>query len=174
MKSLAIEAEMLHVAPSSATLSTDMSALDDFLLALRARRDRLTSELEAISEAINKIEEGIRVLPPEALDRIAANMPDFESTQNKPSNPAQRGRGLLPPREIALAAKSALLAIGRPMKRGALVAELKKRGVPLAGTDIHKNLGTILWRHSEMFVSLEGLGYWVKGAPIAGIYEPEE
>lgn len=168
-----MDTEMLHLARKSVLASSEMSALDDFLAALNARRERLKSELDAISEAIKKIEEGIRVLPPDALEKIAAGLPDITTVQSGPSLP-QRMRGPLPPQEIALAAKSALLTVGRPLKRGALVAELKRRGVPLAGANANKNLGTIIWRHPNMFVSLNRLGYWVKGVPLPGIYDPDE
>jgi hypothetical protein len=163
---------MMHLALSGVSPSSKMSGLDETLSALRARRDRLKSQLDAISEAINKIEKIIRALPPEALEHITASSPDIQTTQDMGSS--RRAKGFIPPRDVALAAKSALLAAGRPLKRGALVAELEKRGVILAGTDKNKNLGTILWRHSELFVTIKKLGYWVKDIPLPGVYEPED
>ncbi len=39
------------------------------------------------------------------------------------------------------------------------------RGIPLAGKDKSKNLGTILWRFSDRFLNILGQGYWPKDAP---------
>lgn len=59
-----------------------------------------------------------------------------------------------------------------PMTRGQIARELAARGTPLAGRNVNKNLGTILWRHQDTFVNLEGLGYWLAEVELPGIYTP--
>ena len=58
------------------------------------------------------------------------------------------------------------------MKRGPLVRAMEERSIPVAGKDKAKNLGTILWRHLDQFVSLEGLGYWPRDKRYRNVYDP--
>ena len=51
--------------------------------------------------------------------------------------------------------------------------EFEKAKIELPGKDRNKNLGTIMWRHPALIVSLPGKGYWAKGVPLEGIYDPE-
>lgn len=55
----------------------------------------------------------------------------------------------------------------RPMHRGTLVEEVEKRGHTIPSGDKARYLGTILWRQSDRFESVEG-GYWLKGVPVPG------
>jgi hypothetical protein len=58
----------------------------------------------------------------------------------------------------------------KPMTRTELVDALEMKGIPVAGTDPSKALGTILWRLRDQFVNLTGWGYW----PIDIEYEPAD
>lgn len=66
-----------------------------------------------------------------------------------------------------------ILEAGRPLTRGALLRILDQNNIPVGGSNRSKNMGTIMWRLRDDFVSLEGLGYWPKDVawPEAG-YNP--
>jgi len=40
--------------------------------------------------------------------------------------------------------------------------EVEKRGIEIPSTDKQRYLGTILWRHRDRFVNIEGKGYWLR------------
>lgn len=77
------------------------------------------------------------------------------------------------PAEVSREVLAVLVAAERPLKRGALLSALSKRGVKVGGTDKSKVLGTILWRAKDQFVSLSGWGYWIKDRPYPpALYDP--
>ncbi|MBZ9674530.1 hypothetical protein [Mesorhizobium sp. ES1-1] len=51
----------------------------------------------------------------------------------------------------------------RPMTRTEIVDALELMGIPVAGVDRSKAIGTIMWRMRDEFVNLPGWGYWFKG-----------
>jgi hypothetical protein len=181
---------MLNVTPVEAVKGARMSKLDEldrFIAALEKRRAELNERIETLrgalensKNALNSIEDiyartvelrdtippdMLHVLDDAPLGRMAS---DLEALGTQTKNEA------LPPAEIIPHVREALLAAGRPMKRGELVKALSARSIQLAGKDKNKNLGTILWRHPDQFVSLDRLGYWVKGVPLPGVYEPSD
>ncbi len=184
---------MLHVTPQSAEQSRVMSKLHDFdmlLDAVKTRRDQAQrfidekkQQIKSLQQQIDSAQEGIFQIDKmlgtieEARQRLA---PEFlaalEDIQIPPPDAILGMHPLAPlaPDEVVVKAREVLSEAGKPMRRGQLVDALLKRGVPLAGKDKNKNLGTILWRNSDQFVNLDKLGYWVKGVPLPGVYEPEE
>ena len=46
------------------------------------------------------------------------------------------------------------------MTRGQIVTALHERHIAVGGTDAGKNIGTIMWRLRDVFVNLDGRGYW--------------
>ncbi|ATQ68510.1 hypothetical protein CQW49_11935 [Methylosinus trichosporium OB3b] len=147
-----------------------MAEFEDLLARLRRQRENAADVVHRLDSAINLLEEAKRVLGPEDL----LNFMDHVSTPTTLMIGSKRSRGVLPPEDVALAVKKILMDFGKPMKRGELVEELERRGIPLAGRDKNKNLGTIIWRHPQHFLTLSGLGYWVRGVPLEGVYTPEE
>lgn len=127
----------------------------------RMRAD-LMKRLDAVDEAIRSLESAAQV----PRQRMGV---DAEESASR-----SRVRGVLRPSRIADEARNVLIEAKRPMKRGELVRALEEKGLPLVGKDKNKNLGTILWRNPETFFYIEGLGYWVKGAPLEGVYDPEK
>lgn len=158
---------MLASLPDDQLSTRKMATLDELLADLTAKRAELVDTLKQIDAAIKHVRD--------AREAIGGNLADLFSQPETPerAQPA-RTQGVLSPAEVAKHARSALLAHGRPMKRGALARLLLERGVPLAGADLNKNLGTILWRHPDMFVRIDGMGYWPKDVPIEGVYSPDE
>lgn len=149
-----------------------MASLDQLLADLQAKRRELADTLKQIDTAIKHVKDARQAVGGGLLDFITPQ--DAQDTAESESHPSQpRAQGVLSPIEVARHARSTLLDHGRPMKRGALVRAMLQRGVPLAGADKSKNLGTILWRQPDMFVHLEGLGYWPKDVPISGVYDPD-
>lgn len=160
-----------------------MSKIDQFIADAKLVRDKIRSDIEGHKLRLASVEKTIESL--EALKENSA--PDvLETLLSKWATPREDNPGLfakleeehaarpLEPMEVVKNARKILLEHGKPMKRGHLVREFRSRNLLLAGTDKNKNLGTILWRHPNQFVSLDKLGYWVKDVPLAGIYEPEE
>ena len=66
--------------------------------------------------------------------------------------------------------------IGHPLTRGQLLKELDARGIPVGGTyNRSKNMGTIMWRLREDFISLDGFGYWPRFASyLPASYDPDQ
>jgi hypothetical protein len=77
-----------------------------------------------------------------------------------------RGR----PADFAQIMETVLKDVGHPLQRGQLVEEIEKRGHSIPSTDKPRYLGTILWRNSQRFESIDGRGYWLKGVRVP---EPE-
>lgn len=153
---------MLHVSVLSRA-ERPMADYRQIMRELRGRRARLVDQLDKLDATIQMLEETIRVSQPEF---------DFATPADTlEEQVVKRERGELPPETIARYARETLLEFGKPMKRGELVRALEQKGVPLAGKDKNKNLGTILWRHGDMFVSLAGLGYWPRDVRIPGVYD---
>ncbi|MBZ9822368.1 hypothetical protein [Mesorhizobium sp. CA4] len=55
-----------------------------------------------------------------------------------------------------------------PMTRTDIVEALELKGIPVAGVDKARAIGTIMWRLRDRFVNLPGYGYW----PIDQNFEP--
>ena len=158
---------MLQNATECGVSGARMADLDEILRNLRLKRERLKADLSEVDKAITMFERAKAELSPDLFSELTP-------TQRETPNPSPRARNAIAPRDLALAAKDVLLAAGKPMKRGDIVQELSRRGIEIAGKDPNKNLGTILWRHQEMFVTVNALGYWVKDVPLPGVYEPTE
>ena len=168
-----------------------MATWNDVIKRLADRRARFQAEIERIDGLMRAVRELQEIVPdaavPENIDRLTQDAPaqmqpvaqDNAGTLAEPvgeevPTERKRERNVLPPADIAAFARETLLAEGRPMKRGELVRAIEARGLPLAGRDKAKNLGTILWRHRRQFESLEGLGYWPSDVPLQGVYTPDE
>jgi hypothetical protein len=127
--------------------------------------DRLNEVDKLIKEA-RSLETKVVDLASEAV--VQESLPlEFES-------PRSRRRGVLPPEEIARQVRAILKEAGEPMTRGQIAKALASRGVPLAGKDRNKNVGTIMWRHPNLFVNLPKLGYWLRDVELPGIYTPTD
>lgn len=117
--------------------------------------DQTIAQLEKIQERIGRLTE------PTLFD-VPTDWPSA----------ASRVRNATPPHEIADQAARLIEEAGRPLTRSQVVEKLKERGVQLVGTDINKNVGTILWRQKGRFVNLPKLGYWLADRPLPGLYDP--
>lgn len=182
---------MYHVTLVEATKGARMSKLDEldvFIAALERRRDAVSEQIKSLRAALEKNEAALKSIEGiyERVVELRQNIPEdmlhildtatlgkMTSDLDALGAPQPRSEAISPA-QVVSHVREALLAAGRPMKRGALVKELENRGVPLVGKDKNKNLGTILWRHPDQFVSLDGLGYWVKDVPLEGVYTPPE
>ena len=161
---------MIHVDATKTVQSARMSEMDRFMERLEKALVEARKRVTSLEDLLRALERAREKLPSDILESTIATLtPDFGRTLVEP----QRIRGNLPPQDVANLARDTLLKVGRPLKRGHLVKELQKRDVPLAGADKNKNLGTVLWRHRNLFVSLPKLGYWARGVPLPGVYDPE-
>jgi len=149
-----------------------MSKLDATIADLKRIRENLHTQLAKVEAAIAKAEDLNRELANLGPEAAAAIEAELESTPRK-DTAGTRVRNQIPPRKIAELARDVILSAGKPLKRSTIVELLEVQGVHLAGKDKNKNLGTILWRHPEMFVTLDNLGYWPKDAPLPGVYDPD-
>jgi hypothetical protein len=143
-----------------------MANVSEVIDRLVRRRAELRAEIAKLDQVI----EGLTALS-DVIGNDDAAVASVEAKPEMTAREGQRERGVLPPEEIVRFARNALLKNGRPLKRGALVRVLEAEGVPLAGKDKAKNLGTILWRNLDQFVSLDKLGYWPRDISIKGVYD---
>ena len=61
----------------------------------------------------------------------------------------------------------------KPMTRTEIAEALELKGIPVAGVDPSKAIGTILWRMRDEFVNLPGWGYWFIGEEFSpAAYKP--
>lgn len=73
-------------------------------------------------------------------------------------NPPARG---LPREMLRPHIRDAIMEAGRPLTRTELLNAMDRKKIPVGGTSNRaKNMGTILWRLRDDFVSLENMGYW--------------
>ncbi len=164
---------MLHVPLDAVLAGRRMSELEALLERYRRQKETAEELVRRFAKIIEYLEKAKAELPAdtsgehEVFMNAVKLMPEIEIKESK------RSRGTVPPSDIAATVRLILSEARQPMNRGQLVAELERRGVPLAGKDKNKNLGTILWRHSGDFVHLEKFGYWLRDVPLEGVYEPE-
>jgi hypothetical protein len=117
-------------------------------------KNRLEIGLRAINERIRRLQELIEL----KKQLRAIDLPlELETVKRT------RQRNTKSPRELALLARDIIREAGRPMTRSELAEAIEARGIPLAGRDRIKNLGTILWRQSDLFTHVEDQGYWPAG-----------
>ena len=190
---------MLHVAPQRVESGSEqrMSAieqLDELIESVRKNVEKLQvardqaatlaetmgKRLEsstALLQALARVREQVGEHGGMALETVAAQLDHLRDlfVEKSASAPLPVGDTQVAPSpsDVAESARELLLEVKRPMKRGQLVRALEAKGMTLVGKDKNKNLGTIVWRNPRMFVNVEGLGYWVKGVPLVGIYDPE-
>jgi len=122
------------------------------------RRQELRRELDEV-EAFIRLYEKLFL----ARQGSGTASPPPEAGRRRPE------RNVFPPQKLAELAREEILARGHPMTRGELAEALELRGIPLAGKDPSKNLGTILWRFQDRFLNIPGRGYWPKDLPLEEI-----
>lgn len=121
------------------------------------RRQDLMEELRAVEDIIQAYER---------LQRLrTANAAHEAHSLRDEGGTLKRERNIFPPRRLADFARVEILKRGRPMTRGELVDAFASAGIPLAGTDKAKNIGTIMWRFRDEFLNVPGRGYWPQDMP---------
>lgn len=128
--------------------------------------DELREALEMqrqLEYALSRVKERIQRLQKVVELRRELQKLDLPPELERVKRPRQRNK--MKPHDIALLARDIIREAGRPMTRSELTEAIEARGVPLAGQDRVKNLGTILWRQKDLFVHIENKGYWPKGDP---------
>lgn len=162
-----------------------MSKLDKFnerMAALRGERDEMSRAVELIQNRIVEYDkmieafEGLRsVVSEETLINFLESKKSTQIDNFIEGNFSEHSliKDLRTPLDYAMQAKQILEEVGRPLRRGQLVKEFEKRAFLLPGKDRNKNLGTILWRHPALIVSIPKMGYWSKGVPLPGVYDPD-
>lgn len=140
------------------TLNSLMILRNDMITRLK-EVDQMISQLRSVQDRINSIQQT-------PLPRAETGYFNFTGYNLK--------KGSIKPSAIADRVAEILREEGRPMTRSKIAKRLVELGVPLAGRDTSKYVGTILWRHRERFVNLERLGYWLADVELPGSYYPPE
>lgn len=128
------------------------------------RRGEILAELQKLQGELRDVDEFVSLygrLFPDSSAPVTASGDEFVV-----GRPLKRQRNILPPARLAEICREIIIAQGRPMTRSELLVAIEARGIPLAGNDPSKNLGTILWRRGDLFENLPGRGYWVKGVEL--------
>jgi hypothetical protein len=135
----------------------------------KKRREELRKELEKIEQFLSLYEEFSDAA--KGIKKIAS----IGSGGEGGSKPMVVEKNLAAkPVEVISAARVILDNSSRPMSRSELLNELLKSGLNIDATDKAKYVGTILWRNGDVFVQIEGRGYWLKGKPFPETgYSPE-
>lgn len=87
---------------------------------------------------------------------------DLRAVKPPPNRPAEARR----PDEVAQQMERIIREVGRPMKRGELVAAFEARDISIPYEDKARYLGTIAWRHKGKFINLKEMGYWIRELPV--------
>lgn len=132
--------------------------MDPALANALKRRNELKKELEKLDQFINMYHE-LAGTNREELDMQPYEISATEAMRDAAGMIRPRGR----PGDFARIMETVLKDFGHPLQRGQLVDEVEKRGHLIPSEDKPRYLGTILWRNNEMFESIEGRGYWLKG-----------
>lgn len=85
---------------------------------------------------------------------------DFSSLRTM-KTPESRPTRNLPRKRMYEVVTQILRERKKPMTRHEMVDALEMKGIPVAGVDRPKAIGTILWRMRKHFVNLPGWGYWL-------------
>jgi len=136
----------------------------------KKRRDELRQELDKIENFLSAYEE-FSEAPAKSKKAAPADSGGNKSNANGHGGKKPAAR----PLDVVNSAREILRNSARPMSRGELLNELLRAGLNIDATDQAKYVGTILWRNSDIFIQIEGRGYWLKGVPLAEIgYTAEE
>lgn len=146
--------------------------LRDVLKSLQSKRASLHSEITKLDEMITQLE-GLDDTVLEVSVDVGTGIFGMSATDMEGESSARvEIPATATPEEVALLSAEVIEAAAKPLTRGEIVARLRERGVSLAGKNVNKNLGTILWRNRHRFVQIDKLGYWLADKPLDGIYEP--
>ena len=155
-----------------ATMVMDMAnplvALEKQLKAKRKERDQLDKTIREIEALLAQA----RALNESLSD---ADNPTSDPTGGGgPVGGAKRSREGARPAEIVQQSKMILEEQGRPMTRGQLLEGLLNRGIEVGGANPANKVGTTISRNLDVFVHLEGFGYWLRSVPYSPAqYIPE-
>jgi hypothetical protein len=149
--------------------------MDPILAKALNKKLELEKELAKLDQFIQMYRELERTNR-EAVD-IGGNS---QSADAEPPNPLQaisESAGMIRPRgrpaDFARIMETILKDAGHPMQRGQLVEEVERRGHSIPSEDKPRYLGTILWRREDLFVSVEGRGYWLKDVELPPEKDPD-
>lgn len=78
----------------------------------------------------------------------------------------RRSRSANDPKLVVAETTDILREANEPLTRGELLAALSRRGVEIQSADKGKYIGTVLWRNPDVFINVEGKGYWLKDRPL--------
>ncbi|RYG91057.1 MAG: hypothetical protein EON58_19000 [Alphaproteobacteria bacterium] len=139
------------------------------------RREELASELEEIDQFLTLYRrfagEEVGALQPSVVtvDTPAATGEQKEEEESvdadAPPSLASRKRGWSKD-ALRPHIEEAIRSTGKPLTRGQILRALDAKEIPVGGGyDRSKNMGTIMWRLRDRFVSLQGFGYWFRNEP---------
>lgn len=121
----------------------------------KKRRDELVKELEKIDQFLLLYEEFSTDNTGDSPDKTNR----FSNSLSKTDRPSVE-KEATKPADIAASARDILLQAGHPLNRGELAKALEEAGLVLGASDKAKYVGTIMWRHRDLYRQIEGQGYW--------------
>jgi hypothetical protein len=133
--------------------------MDDALTKAKQKREKLLAEIALVDQYINLHEQlfGGGVSGTNHITPIRAGGLDKGPVAiRRRNNPAK----------IAEVARKVIIAAGHPVQRGDLVRRIEEGGLTIHSDDKGKYIGTVMWRNDDVFVNIEGHGYWVKSEPL--------
>lgn len=156
---------------------------DATISAARNRLRAIRGELEKLQAEAQELEQALAVLGRYGfLDASATVPPAAPVGISSVQLPSQVSAGIIPPvpeqmpqAEFVPIAIKLLLEHGKPMTRSKLLRRFQEIGHPVPGEHPTKNIGTKLWRASDVIINIPGAGYWVKDTPCPAVgYDPDK
>ena len=136
------------------------------LAALKRRRRDLINEIKALKKEVDEIDD--------VVDRAEKLAQKIDSPSGFLSGGSAGGSGAAPqsspgakPAQVVSTVEEILSGSAMPMTRGQIMKALEERSVNIAGVNPANTLGTTLSRNKDIFVNIEGYGYWLKARDFA-------
>ncbi|TPL94768.1 hypothetical protein [Mesorhizobium sp. B2-3-10] len=115
-------------------------------------KDYLADDAPTLAEGATRHRNAVRLMKRLRYRQIVATTP--------PSKRADRPTRNLPKSRMEPVVRALIAEQQKPMTRTQIAEALELKGIPVAGADPNKAIGTILWRMRDKFVNLLGWGYW--------------
>lgn len=156
-----MDSALFNALKRQAELRDELSEIDRFI--------RLYNKFKSISSPQQSLK--LEEPEPEQQEFGSEQIESNSAADNPAADAGTDDESFAPPRRgftkemLKPHLRAVILEAGRPLSRTQLLRALDRRKIPVGGSNRPKNMGTIMWRLGEDFVSLEGLGYWPKDKP---------
>ncbi|MBL4598612.1 MAG: hypothetical protein JKX93_06535 [Rhizobiaceae bacterium] len=120
------------------------------ITALMKRKRVLISDIKTLQKELAEIDKVLN-----QAEKLAEKLkPRISNIVDDPSKRAT-------PKEVVRITQEILNEVNIPMPRSKILQALKDRGIVIGGSNPANTLGTTLGRNKDLFINLDGYGYWL-------------